>query len=363
MNDHSYQSLTPKELTEKLRAFPKVELIHTPTPFHKLERLSRDLDGPEIFIKREDMTGLGFGGNKSRKLEYIIPDMLAKKADVVITYASLQSNWCLQTAAAARKFGLIPLLILFRTHDLPSEFDGNLLLDHILGARIRIKDGGPGKFIDESALEEALDEALNEVREWGHTPYVAPVGGSMPGGDMDRPLGALAYVDAFLEMHEQADSMGVGPVDYVIHATGSGGTQAGLAVGARLVGQGTRVLGISVIEEAEVFRRDVLSIVRDTEKALGVETGLETEDILVLDEYIKEGYGIVDRDVAEAVRRMAVLEGIFIDPVYTGKAFVALRDLVGKGYFKPTDRVVFMHTGGTPALFPSKSRFTELLSG
>ena len=113
MDNQSYQSLTPKELAERLKAFPRAELIHTPTPFHRLERLSRELNGPEIFIKRDDMTGLGFGGNKSRKLEYIIPDVIAKKADVIITYAGLQSNWCLQTAAAARKFGLIPLLILF----------------------------------------------------------------------------------------------------------------------------------------------------------------------------------------------------------------------------------------------------------
>lgn len=363
MNNQNYQSLTPNELAETLRAFPRVELIHAPTPLRKLERLSRELNGPEIFIKREDLTGLGFGGNKSRKLEYIIPDVIAQKAEVIITYASLQSNWCLQTAAAARKFGLIPLLILFRTHDLPDEIDGNLLLDHILGARIRIKDGGPGKFIDEAALEEALDEAITEVRDWGHTPYVAPVGGSMPGGDMDKPLGALAYVDAFLEMHQQAERQGEKPVDYVIHATGSGGTQAGLAVGAKALGQGTRVLGISVIEEAEIFRRDVLSIARDTEKTLGLAPRVEADDILVLDEYIKEGYGIVNRDVAEAVRRMAVLEGIFIDPVYTGKAFVALLDLVNKGYFKSTDRIVFLHTGGTPALFPNKSRFTEFLPG
>jgi D-cysteine desulfhydrase family pyridoxal phosphate-dependent enzyme len=363
MNHQSEQSLTPEELREKLMSFPRVELIQKPTPFHRLERLSRELSGPEIFIKREDMTGLGFGGNKSRKLEYIIPDILAKKADVIVTYASIQSNWCMQTAAAARKFDLIPLLILFRTHDIPNELDGNLLLDHILGARIRMKDGGPGKFIDGAALEEALEEAVNEVREWGHTPYVAPVGGSMPGGDMDRPLGALAYVDAFLEMHQQAVTLAPGPVDYVIHATGSGGTQAGLVVGARALGRGTRILGVSVIEEAESFRRDIKSIAADTEAALGLEPCQEMDDIIVLDEYIREGYGIVDRDVAEAVRRMAVLEGIFIDPVYAGKAFVAFLDLVKKGRFKPADRVVFLHTGGTPALFPNKSRFAEFLSG
>ncbi len=363
MDNQNGQSLTPKKLKARLEGFSRVELIHSPTPFRKLERLTRELSGPEIFVKREDMTGLGFGGNKSRKLEYIIPDILAKKADVVITYASLQSNWCLQTAAAARLFGVIPLLLLFKTHDLPDELDGNLLLDHILGARIRIRDGGPGKFIDEAVLEEALEEAINEVREWGHTPYVAPVGGSVPGGDMDRPLGALAYVDALLEMHDQTEQEGVAPIDYIIHATGSGGTQAGLAVAAKVLGQGTKVLGISVIEEAKKFRGEVLSIALDTEKILGLNTGLDADDIVVLDEYIREGYGIVDQDVADAVRRMAMLEGIFIDPVYTGKAFVALLDLVDRGYFKPTDRVVFLHTGGTPALFPNKSRFTEFLPG
>ncbi len=357
------QKLTPKDLRERLDRFPRVELIHAPTPFRRLERLSQELAGPEIFIKREDLTGLGFGGNKSRKLEYIVPDMLAKEADVVITYASLQSNWCMQTAAAARKFGMIPLLLLFKTHDLPNELDGNLLLDHILGARIRIRDGGESKFIDEAVLEVALEEAVNEVREWGHKPYVAPVGGSVPGGDMDRPLGALAYVDAFLELQAQAEAEDAGPIDYVVHATGSGGTQAGLVVGAKALGEGTRILGISVIEEAERFSRDVLSIALDTEKALGLDAGLGVEDAVVLDEYIRGGYGIVDREVAEAVQRLAMLEGIFLDPVYTGKAFVALLDLVKKGYFKPTDRVVFLHTGGTPALFPNKSRFSEFLSG
>ena len=179
---------------------------------------------------------------------------------------------------------------------------------------------------------------------------------------MDRPLGALAYVDAFLEMHGQAMSLGAGPPDYVIHATGSGGTQAGLAAAAKALGQGTRVLGISVIEEAGPFRSDVLSIARETEAALGLAAGVEADDILVLDEYIQEGYGIVNRSVAEAVRKMAVLEGIFLDPVYTGKAMVALLDLVNRGFFRPADRVVFLHTGGTPALFPHKSRFTRFLS-
>ncbi len=343
-----------------LQRFPKVSLIHTPTPFQKLERLSQKLGGPEIFIKREDMTGLAFGGNKSRKLEYIMPDILAKKADVVITWASIQSNWCMQTAAACRRLGLTPWLLLFKTNDLPEEPDGNLLLDHILGAQVRIRDSGSGKFIDQKELDAAVEEAVQEVRAQGKVPYMIPVGGSKTGGDMKVPLGALAYVDAFMELQMQTAHLPYA-IDFVIHATGSGSTQAGLAMGAKAAGGATKILGVSVLEKAEALRRDMLVIAREAEAALDLELGITEEDLNVLDEYIRDGYGIVNRDVAQAVRTMAETEGIFIDPVYTGKAFAALLDLVNKGFFKPSDRVVFVHTGGTPALFPNKRILHKLI--
>jgi D-cysteine desulfhydrase family pyridoxal phosphate-dependent enzyme len=348
-------------IADRLQRFSRVSLIQAPTPFHELRRLSQHLSGPRIFIKREDMTGLAFGGNKSRKLEYIMPDILAQQADVIITWASVQSNWCLQTAAAARMFGLIPLLLLFKTSDLPDEMDGNLLLDFILGASIKIRPGGQGKFIGGDELEAAVAEAVSEVQERGQKPYIVPVGGSLPGWSMKIPLGALAYVDAFLEMQRQADRQ-VDGMDYVILASGSGGTQAGLCVAAKALGRKTKILGISVIEDAETYGAEVLAIARDTEKALGLETGVEKDDIIILDEYIREGYGILDQDVARAVRLMAETEGIFVDPVYTGKALVALQDLVRRGYFEPGDRVAFLHTGGIPALFPQKHRFSDLLS-
>lgn len=347
-------------LKERLGTFPRESLIHTPTPFYLLERLSRKLAGPEIYIKRDDMTGLAFGGNKSRKLEYILPDILAGSAEVVITWGGLQSNWCLQTAAAARRFGLIPYLLLFKTYDLPPEADGNLLLDNILGARIRIKEAGEAKFVGEAELEEAIAEAVHEVREWGHEPYIVPVGGSMVGWSMTVPLGALAYVDAFAELQAQSAALSA-PIDHVIHATGSGSTQAGLAVGAKVLGGRTRVTGISVIEESEKFQRDVAVIARDTIEALGLEVTMEPDDIRVLDDYIKEGYGVVNEDVSRAIRLLAEAEGIFLDPVYTGKAMVALLDLVAKGEFTRGERVVFMHTGGTPALFPNKHFLSQYL--
>ena len=316
---------------KRLERFPKVSLIHTPTPFRKLERLSQKLGGPEIFIKREDMTGLAFGGNKSRKLEYIIPDILAKPAEAVITWAGVQSNWCLQTAAACRVFGVTPWLLLFKTNDLPEEPDGNLLLDHILGAQVQIRDSGSEKFIDQDALDAAIAEVVQQVKAMGKVPYVVPIGGSMPGGDMLVPLGALAYVDAFLEIQMQADHAQQ-TLDYVIHATGSGSTQAGLAVGAKATGGTTKVLGVSVLEKSEDLRRDMLTIAQQTEQALGLDSEITAEDLIVLDGYIRDGYGIVNRDVALAVRTMAETEGLFLDPVYTGKAFIALLDLVKKAF-------------------------------
>jgi D-cysteine desulfhydrase family pyridoxal phosphate-dependent enzyme len=348
------------DIKKRIGNFPRKSLIFLPTPLYKLDNLSTFLGGPQIYIKRDDLTGLAFGGNKSRKLEFIIQDVLNKKADVIITWASLQSNWCLQTAAAARKFGIKPILLLFKTYDLPEEYDGNLLLDFILEADIRIKEAAKGKVVSAEAVEEIIEEVVNEVKEWGYTPYVAPIGGSMPGGSMDKPLGALSYVNAFVEAMEQAKEQGF-EFTQVVHATGSGGTQAGLAVGAKALAEKIKVLGISVSDEKESFGKEVLAISQETVKALGLDLKIKKEDVIVLDEYIKEGYGVVNREVAEAIRLVSIKEAIFLDPVYTGKAMAALIDLVKKGYFKKSDNVLFFHTGGTPALFPNKHQFVSLL--
>jgi D-cysteine desulfhydrase family pyridoxal phosphate-dependent enzyme len=347
-------------LKQKISALPQKELIHRPTPLRRLDRLTEELRGPEIWIKRDDLTGLAFGGNKSRKLEFIIADALDKGAEVIITWASLQSNWCLQTAAAARRYGLKPILLLFNTSELPPDHDGNLLLDRILDADIRIHEAEKGKIVSLEYVAAILEEVANEVRESGHTPYVVSIGGSMTGWSMTQPLGAIAYLEAFIEAVEQTGAAAAG-FTHIVHATGSGSTQAGLALGAKSMDENVRVIGISVSESQEVLVPIVKKIGRETANALEIDAELTDDDIIIMDEYVKGGYGIVDKDTAEAIRLLFKTEGIVLDPVYTGKAMAALLDLIRKGFFQKGDRVLFFHTGGTPALFPYRKPLLELL--
>ena len=349
-------------IRQKISAFPRKDLIHRPTPLRRLHRLTQELGGPEIWIKRDDLTGLAFGGNKSRKLEFIIPDALSKGADTIITWASVQSNWCMQTAAAARSVGLRPILLLFKTSDHAVEYDGNLLLDYILGADVRIREAEKGKIVSEDYVRKVLEEVAEEVKRSGHKPYIVSVGGSMPGWSMDKPLGAIAYVEAFFEMLDQAASAGAG-ITHIIHATGSGATQAGLIAGAKAAPAKIRVLGISVSEGKGVMVPIVQKICQDTCKALALDFPIDPSDIIVLDEYVKEGYGIINKETAEAIRLLFTSEGIVLDPVYTGKAMAALVDLVRKGFFRRDDGVLFFHTGGTPALFPYRESLVGLLGG
>jgi len=339
------------DLKSKLGGFPRKSLASLPTPLQKLERLGADLGGPNLFIKRDDLTGLGFGGNKSRKLEYIIADALNRKADTVITWGSLQSNWCFQTAAAARMFGLEPVLVLFKTYDLPEEPDGNLLLDFLLGADVRIRSAQKGKVIDPDQVRSYLENAAAQLRDKGRRPYLVSVGGSAVFGTMDRPLGALSYVQAMVELYEQAAARGI-RIDAVVHATGSGGTQAGLSLAAKALDPHLKVVGISVSDEKESFSKIVLDIGRQAEAALGLSLGFGPQDIIVLDDYLQDGYGAITPDVSRTVRTVLQREGIALDPVYTVKAMMGLMDLVVRGYFRKDENVVFWHTGGTPALFP-----------
>lgn len=353
--------LTLESLKQRLARFPKKRLIQLPTPLVRLEHLSRQLGGPEIWIKRDDLTGAGFGGNKSRKLELIIADALAKKADTLITWGSTQSNWCLQAAASARRFGLRPVLLLFKTTDLEPAYDGNLLLDFLLGADIRIREAAKGKLLAAGVAEQAVEEAAAEVRGLGQVPYAVAVGGSMTGLSMLEPLGALSYVAAFVELDEQAQAAGF-KYTHIVHATGSGATQAGLVVGARALARPVRVIGISVSDPEDAFREIVLRISADTERALGLEPRVPKDDVIVHDEYVKGGYGALNAEVAEAIRLVFVHEGVVLDPVYTGKAMAGLFDLVRRSRFREDDRIIFLHTGGTPALFPYRDELVRLLA-
>ncbi len=353
--------ITLEALKQKLSRYPKKNLLHLPTPLARLDNLSRELGGPEIWIKRDDLTGVGFGGNKSRKLELIVADALAKKANAIITWGSTQSNWCMQTAAAARRFGIRPVLLLFKSTDLQPEYDGNLLLDFLLGADIRVREAEKGKLLAAGAAERAVEEAAAEVRSRGQVPYSVAVGGSVPGLSMKEPLGALSYVAAFVELEEQARAA---RLDYthIVHATGSGATQAGLVVGARALGRDVKVIGISVSDPKDAFGDIVLRISAPTERALGLPSVIRKDDVIVLDEYIKEGYGAVNAEVAEVLRLVFAREGIVLDPVYTGKAMAGLVDLVRRGSFRKDDKVIFFHTGGTPALFPYREALVRLLA-
>jgi L-cysteate sulfo-lyase len=347
-------------IEKKMSRFQKKTLLYRPTPVSKLDGLSSYLNGPNIWIKREDLTGLALGGNKSRKLEYIIQDVIDCRADAVITWGSIQSNWCLQTAAAARKYGIKPTLLLFETYETQKEMDGNLLLDFILDADIRVNTAQKGRVVKAEQVEGIMEEVFNEVEEQGHKAYTIPIGGSMTGGSMKLPLGAIAYVDAYLELKKQVKSINKS-LDSIVLASGSGGTQAGLLAGARLCGDSTQILGISVSEDSASFSQEIKKISDDVVNCLGLKVDFRDKDIVVFDDYRAGGYGELNEEVVESIRLMAVTEGVFIDPIYTGKAVAALIDLIHKGHFKKEDNVLFLHTGGASALFPHKQGITKFL--
>ena len=327
-----------------LARFPRIRLGHLPTPLEPLERLSRHLAGPDgkgpkLWIKRDDCTGLSTGGNKTRKLEFLMADALAKGADTVITQGATQSNHARQTAAAAAKLGLAcHLLLEDRTgrRDEAYTQSANVLLDRLHGAEIGHRPAGA----DMQAEMEAL---AAQLRAEGKRPYVIPGGGS-------NPVGSLGYVYAAQELLGQAMELGL-RIDHVIHATGSAGTQAGLVVGMVGLNSGVAVLGIGVSAPRAPQETKVLALAQETAKHLGLPGIIHAEHIAANCDYVGQGYGIATQGMAEAVRLVAELEGILLDPVYSGKAMAGLIDLIRKGHFTPDSNIVFMHTGGSVGLF------------
>jgi D-cysteine desulfhydrase family pyridoxal phosphate-dependent enzyme len=349
--------ISERGLDKQIEKFRHVKLAHLPVPMERMKALSSEFNGPALYIKRDDQTALAFGGNKARKLEFIIADALMKKSDVFITSGGIQSNWCRQTAAAARAFGIKPILVLFKRPEAPAGYDGNLLLDFILDADIRIIEP---KEDEEINTGEIISRIAEDERKKGHNPYISPVGGSRAGGSMMEPLGAISYTKAFLEIYRDAKKKRI-RISHIVLATGSGGTQAGLIVGAKALGSGIEIVGISVSREKASVKKNVSAIANDTAEALGLKMTFSPEEVVVFDEYLGEGYGILNQEIADAIRLVAKKEGIILDPVYTGKAMVGLLDLIKKGYFTKGDGVVFLHTGGTPALFVYKEKLLELL--
>ncbi len=342
---------------QAVASFPRVELAHLPTPFEEMPTLAAELGGPRLFVKREDLTGLAFGGNKARKLEFILADAAEKGSDSVLTWAGVQSNWARMTAAGARNLGMQPILALQRGEDQTVDpADGNLLLDRLLGADVRILEPGEDR-------EDAVERIAEAEIAAGRKPYVVAVGGSRTGHSMDRPLGAVAYAQAFRELLAQAGDMGIRPT-HIVHASGSGSTQAGLVVGARALAPEVRVIGISTGGAKEASEANVLAIARETVETMGLpEVAVGPEDVVVMDDYVGEGYGVLNEDVVADIAQVARAEGLLLDPVYTGKAMAGLLDLVARGELGSDDTVVFVHTGGTPALFPYREGLLDGLRG
>ena len=302
----------------------------------RLERLSRELGGPELLIKRDDQTGLAFGGNKTRKLEFLVGQALKEGADTLVTAGAAQSNHCRQTAAAAAKAGLKCELIL--NGDKPAELEGNLLLNELLGAKEH--------WIKRSERAAKLAEIPAQLRDQGRKPYVIGIGGS-------NGIGATGYVVAMIELMGQLRVSGQ-EVDHIVFGSSSGGTQAGLVVGARLTGFKGQLHGLSIDKgdlELDSYEEEVAQIANECAEYIGFDSGFNWPDIKIVYGYLGEGYGVVGDLEREAIRLMAQTEGIILDPVYAGRAFGALVDLIRKKTFKRGERVLFWHTGGGPALF------------
>lgn len=313
---------------------PREEFAHLPTRIEALPRLTKLLGGPEILIKRDDQTGLAFGGNKTRKLEYLLADALAQGAKMVLTTGAAQSNHCRQTAAAAARCGLDCTLVLVGPQ--PKRASSNLFLDHLLGARI--------VWTEKEVRDITLQKVFQKAHEEGKNPYLIPYGGS-------NALGAYAYLKAFEELAEQLKNE---IPDWIVFASSSGATQAGLWVGSLLKGLSTNILGISVDEPEFQLKENVHRIAVELDEYQSLALKLDTDQIFVNDNYTGEGYGFMNDLDRSAIQLFARQEGILLDPVYTGRAGAGLIDLIRIGFFKKDQRVLFWHTGGTPALFADK---------
>jgi len=314
-------------------ALPRVSMAHLPTPIETLPRLTALLDGPELCVKRDDQTGLATGGNKTRKLEFLIADALEHEADTVITCGAAQSNHARQTAAAAARFGLHPVLVLRGSAS--SQIQGNLLLDRLLGAEI--------VWTGEASPQGQLTDVARDLEEDGRRPYVVPYGGS-------NPVGVSGYVAAMREFLDQCSDRDIA-FDRIVIATSSGGTQAGLVLGARVFGYRGQILGISVDPEAATLKNELAELTTSTAEHLSLDLSFQPDDFLVNDDYLGGGYGVVGELEREAIHTVAQAEGLLLDPVYTGRAFGGLLDLIRNGALEADERILFWHTGGTPGLF------------
>jgi L-cysteate sulfo-lyase len=330
-----------------LARFPRVHLAHLPTPLEKLDRLSAELGGPEIWIKRDDCTGLSTGGNKTRKLEFLMAEAQAMGADTVMTQGATQSNHARQTAAFAAKLGMgCHILLEDRTGSNNANYNenGNVLLDHLHGATTSKRTAG----LD---MQAEMEIVADKLRAEGRKVYLIPGGGS-------NATGALGYVNCAFELVGQANDRGM-VIDHIITATGSAGTQAGLITGLKAINAQIPLLGIGVRAPKDKQEENVYALAQKTAEKLGCPGVVSREDVVADSSYVGAGYGIPRDDTLEAIRMFAQLEGILLDPVYSGKGAAGFIDYCRKGNFKKGERVVFLHTGGSASLFGYDAVFAD----
>ncbi|MFT4654497.1 MAG: D-cysteine desulfhydrase family pyridoxal phosphate-dependent enzyme [Patiriisocius sp.] len=319
----------------------RLSLGFFPTPLSYLHNFSKALGGPKIYIKRDDMTGLAFGGNKTRKLEYLLADAIKNHSDCIITAGAAQSNHCRQTAAAAAQLNL-PCHLLLGGHE-PATANGNLLLDKLLGSHIYWQG--------EHRKGEGTVALFKTLTQQGYKPYVVPYGGS-------NEIGALGFVNAAYELEPQISHS---PLSHIVFASSSGATHAGLMVGKELLKQQYTLLGIQIDKDENAnscFANTVLNLANETAALVGLQHVFDANSVTLNNDYTGDGYGVMGIAEQEAISLLAKTEGILVDPVYTGRALAGLIALVRGGQLTSADTVLFWHTGGSPALFDYAPQFT-----
>lgn len=330
------------DLQSRVDKLPRIKLAKLPTPLEEMPNLTRALGGPKLWIKRDDLTGMAFGGNKERGVEFIMADAIQKKADVIITAGDVQSNHTRAVAAAASKLGLKVVLAL--KGEEPQEYDGNLLLDCLFGAETKVVQG------DWEQVVLIMEQAAKELEKNGHKPYIVPNSGSYP-------IGAIGYFDLMLELVKQAERANLN-INYIIHASGSGGTQAGLILANKTLRTGIKILGICVESNIKKWLTGkIVEIANGMTELLDLRVTVHNKDITLIDDYVGKGFGVVTPEAVKAIKLVAQTEGILLDPVYTSKAMAGLIDLIKRRRFKKDNNIVFVHTGGTPTLFAYKNCF------
>lgn len=335
-----------EEAKDLLNSIPRVSIGFFPTPLQRLDSLSEEY-GVEFFMKRDDLSGPEFGGNKIRKLEYLLADAVREGCDHVFTFGAHQSNHARETAAACRKCGLQPVLYLTKLGNASGseEILGNLLLDHVLGADVHCVSPAPGLSAYEAVVhsQAAASEHAARLERSGHRCYMVPVGGF-------NPTGCLGFAAGLVELIAQARDIGAEP-DYIMLATGSGGTLAGMLAGKRLLGAHADVLGFSVDAEPDGKKQTIAETATNTLALLDICDRIDPREVFIDSSYYGEGYEIPSRESTSALLEVARREGIILDPVYTAKAMAGTLDYIRTGKIASGKTVVFWHTGGTPATF------------